>query len=222
MPQFDFDKNYIKYIIFDMDGVLINSEPVTTKAALTALSEIDISVSSDYFKAHIGAGEEKFITEPCKEQGKENLIPSALPRLYELFNEYVYTSLEVFPSVHKLLSALREKGFHLAIASSSASDKVAISLDAAKISADLFDVIITGSDVTEKKPSPEIYFIAMDELDADPEECLIIEDALNGIRSAKSSGAFCFAVTSSFPREALAKENPDFIGDDIIEVLDIL
>ena len=62
----------------------------------------------------------------------------------------------------------------------------------------------------------------MDSLDADPEECLIIEDALNGIRAAKCSDAFCFAVTTSFQREELEKENPDFISDDIINVLDIL
>ena len=222
MPQFDFDKNYIKYIIFDMDGVLINSEPVTTKAAQTALSEIGIDAAPDAFKAYIGAGEDKFITEICKEKKKEAKIPVAMARMYELFYEYVYESLEVFPNVHKLLDALKEKGYHLAIASSSASEKVSASLEAAKIAESYFDVIITGSDVTQKKPSPEIYFITMDELDADPEECIIIEDALNGIRAAKDSDAFCFAVTTSFTRDAIEAEDPDFIGDDIIEVLDIL
>ena len=222
MPQFDFDKNYIKYIIFDMDGVLINSEPVTTKAAAVALSEIGISVNPDAFKAYIGAGEDKFITELCKEHQKEALIPGAMNRLYELFDQYVHSTLEVFPSVHKLLSELKNKGFRLAIASSSAADKVKTSLEAAKISEDLFDVIITGSDVTQKKPSPEIYFITMDELDADPEECIIIEDALNGIRAAKGSDAFCFAVTTSFSREEIEKESPDFIADDIIDLLKFL
>ena len=145
-----------------------------------------------------------------------------MARMYELFYEYVYESLEVFPNVHKLLDALKEKGYHLAIASSSASEKVSASLEAAKIPENYFDIIITGSDVTQKKPSPEIYFITMDELDADPEECIIIEDALNGIRAAKGSDAFCFAVTTSFSREDIEKESPDFIGDDIIELLDIL
>lgn len=222
MPLFDFDKNYIKYIIFDMDGVLINSEPVTTKAAMVALSEIGISANQDSFKAYIGAGEDKFITEICKKEKAESAIPDAMERLYELFNQYVFDDLEVFPSVHKLLEELKKRRFRLAIASSSSAHKVAISLEAAKIPADLFDVIITGSDVSDKKPSPEIYFSAMDELDADPEECIIVEDALNGIRSAKSSGAFCFGVTTSFAREDLEKEKPDFIGDDIIELLDIL
>ena len=205
-----------------MDGVLINSEPVTSKAAIIALSEIGIEVNPDAFKAYIGAGEDKFITEICKEKKKENAIPGAMNRLYELFNEYVHTTLEVFPSVHKVLNTLKDKGFHLAIASSSAADKVKVSLEAAKISEDLFDVIITGSDVTEKKPSPEIYFIAMDELDTDPEECIIVEDALNGIRAAKGSDAFCLALTTSFPKSELEKEKPDFIADDIIQLLDII
>jgi len=222
MPQFDFDKNFIKYIIFDMDGVLINSEPVTSKAARCALSEIGIDAAPDAFKAYIGAGEDKFITEICKKKNMESKIPDAMVRMYELFNSYVFESLEVFPNVHKLLASLKDKGFHMAIASSSAADKVKISLEAAKIPEDYFDIIITGSDVTQKKPSPEIYFTTMDELDADPEECIIIEDALNGIRAAKASDAFCFAVTTSFSKDDIQKESPDFIADDIIEILDIL
>ncbi len=222
MPLFDFDKNYIKYIIFDMDGVLINSESVCTKSAIAALSEVGIAAVPEDFEPYIGAGEDKFIIEICKKQKKENLIDIALPRLYELFAKFVFEDILVYPSTHKLIDKLREQGFHLAIASSSAADKLAVSLEAAKISPDWFDVIISGSDVSQKKPSPEIYFTAMDELDADPEECIVIEDALNGIRAAKASGAFCFAVTTSFDRQALEKECPDFIGNDIIELLDVL
>ncbi len=222
MPQFDFDKNYIKYVIFDMDGVLINSEPVTVRAAIKALSEIGISATSEEFKPYIGAGEDKFIIETCQKYKKDNMIPRAMSRLYELFNQYVFEDLTVYPSVHKVISALTASGYHLCIASSSAAEKLAVSLKAANISTDLFDVIITGSDVSEKKPSPEIYFTAMDELDADPEECIIIEDAINGIRAAMASGAFCFGVTTSFSKEILEKEAPDFIVDDIAELLDIL
>lgn len=222
MPQFDFDKNYIKYVIFDMDGVLINSEPVTVKAAIKALSEVGISATPEEFKPYIGAGEDKFIIETCQKHKKDALITRAMGRLYELFNQYVFKDLTVYPSVHKVLADLKKSGYHLCIASSSAAEKLAVSLKAAKIDPELFDVIITGSDVSEKKPSPEIYFTAMDELDADPEECIIIEDAINGIRAAMESGAFCFGVTTSFSRDTLEKEEPDFIGDDIAELLDIL
>ncbi len=222
MPQFDFDKNYIKFVIFDMDGVLINSEPVTIKAALHALSEVGISATPEDFKPFLGAGEDKFITEICKKNKKNNMIPRAMSRMYELFNKFVFDDLTVYPSVHKVISDLKDSGFHLCIASSSAAEKLAVSLKAANIDPKLFDVIITGSDVTEKKPSPEIYFTAMDELDADPEECIIIEDAINGIRAAMASGAFCFGVTTSFSKEILQQEEPDFIGDDIIELLNIL
>ncbi len=222
MPQFDFDKNYIKFVIFDMDGVLINSEPVTVKAALKALSEIGISATPEDFKPYLGAGEDKFITGICKINKKDNMITRTMSRMYELFNQYVSKDLTVYPSVHKVISTLKKSGYRLCIASSSAAEKLAVSLAAADINPELFDVIITGSDVSEKKPSPEIYFTAMDELDADPEECIIIEDAINGIRAAMASGAFCFGVTTSFSKEILEKEEPDFIGDDIIELLDIL
>jgi len=222
MPQFNFDKNYIKYIIFDMDGVLINSEPVTVKAALKALSEIGIVATPDDFKPFIGAGEDKFITEICKKHKKDNMIASTMSRMYELYNQYVFEDLTVYPSVHQVILTLKESGFHLGIASSAAAEKLSVSLKAANIDPELFDVIITGSDVSEKKPSPEIYFTAMDELDADPEECIIVEDAINGIRAAIASGAYCFGVTTSFSKEILENEGPDFIGVDIIELLDIL
>ena len=222
MPQFDFDKNYIKNIIFDLDGVLVSSVSVCIKAATKALAEIGISATPETFLPYNGAGEDKFISGPLAENKKEHLAEKALGRLYDLFEQYVYTDLKVFPSAHTVLGELKNQGFHLAIASSSAFEKVRMTLDAAKIPEDIFDVIITGSDVSQRKPSPEIYFAAMDELDADPEECIIVEDALNGIRAAKSADAFCFAVTTSFPKDILEKENPDFIADDIIKLLDIL
>lgn len=217
-----FNKNCAKYIIFDMDGVLINSEPVTMKAATLALAEIGIAADRRDFEPYIGAGEEKFITEPCRAHGKESLAPSALKRLYELFDSLVYDELFVYPSVHRLLDELKSRGIHMAIASSSAREKLIASLDAAKIQQTLFDTIITGSDVSQKKPSPEIYLTAMKKLGAEPGECIVIEDALSGIASAKAAGCICFAVTTSFTAEKLKAAGADFTGDDIAEILGVL
>ena len=110
----------------------------------------------------------------------------------------------------------------MAIASSSAREKLIASLDAAKVQRALFDTIITGSDVSQKKPSPEIYLTAMKKLGAEPGECIVIEDALSGIASAKAAGCICFAVTTSFPAEKLKAAGADFTGDDIAEILGVL
>ena len=222
MTSNKFKNNCIKYIIFDMDGVLINSEPVTMRAASKALAEIGIAADKSDFEPYIGAGEDKFIFGLCRKLGKDSLAEGALARLYEIFGEIVADELFVFPSVHMLLETLAEKGFKMAIASSSNRGKLDQSLDAAHISQDLFETIISGSDVSEKKPSPEIYIKTMQKLGAKPEQCLIIEDATLGVQAAKAAGAYCFAVTTSFDSAALHSAGADFIGNDIAEVLDIL
>lgn len=203
------------FVIFDMDGVLINSEPVTMSAASAALAEIGISAARCDFEPYIGAGEEKFITEPCKKHGKEELAPKAVDRLYEIYDELVGERLTVYPAVHEALASLRRRGLRLAIASSSSRHKLEASLGAAKIPAELFDVIISGSDVTEKKPSPEIYINTMKKLSAEPHECLIIEDALTGVRAAKNAGGACLAVTTSFSAEDLVAAGADFIAEGV-------
>lgn len=204
-----------KFVIFDMDGVLINSEPVTMSAASAALAEIGIAASRCDFEAYIGAGEEKFITEPCKKHGKEQLAPDAVRRLYEIYDELVEDRLTVFPGVHEALASLKRQNLSLAIASSSSRHKLTSSLRAAKIPEGLFEIIVSGSDMSEKKPSPEIYITTMKKLGAHPEECLIVEDALTGVRAAKSAGASCLAVTTSFSCEELVSVGADYIAEDV-------
>ncbi|MBR5614638.1 MAG: HAD-IA family hydrolase [Clostridia bacterium] len=222
MPDKNFLDNPIKYIIFDMDGVLIDSEPVSVKAGKTALSEIGIFVEDTAFVPYIGTGEKNFIIGPCTLHGKEDCIDAGIKRFYELFGEYVNSEFKVFESVHRLLDELKKRSLKLAIASSSAAEKLAQSLAAANISKDLFDVIISGDDVTEKKPSPEIYMTAISRLGANPHNCLVVEDAISGVCAAKSALCRCFAVTTSFTKEQLIDAGADFLGSDIIEVLDIL
>ena len=77
---------------------------------------------------------------------------------------------------------------------------------------------MSGDDVSAKKPSPEIYIKTAEALSAPPSECVVIEDALNGVRSAKSAGMKCVAVTTSFPRAELEAAGADVVIDDIGEV----
>ena len=214
--------NNTKFIIFDMDGVLINSEPVTFAAAAAALAEIGITAGKRDFEPYIGAGEEKFITEPCRLHKKEHMADAALRRLYEIYDGQVSEKLTVYPAVHGTLRALRRAGFILAVASSSARRKLAASLKAAEIPEDWFALIVSGSDVAEKKPSPEIYLKTMEMLNAAPSECLVVEDALTGICAAKRAGARCFAVPTSFDRARLAEAGADTVGESLAQLLSFL
>ncbi len=222
MPKFDFINTDIKYIIFDMDGVLIDSAPITKKSAKLALAEIGIESDTLDFTPYIGTGEKNFILGPCKIFKKDALAEAAIDRFYEIFDCLARKELFAYSSARPLIDALRKKGLGLAIASSSAKPKVLSSLKAANILADWFKVIVTGDDVISKKPSPEIYMCAIDALCTCPENCLVVEDALSGITAAKAAGAYCFGVSTSFDKEALTKGGADFAGDDILEILNLI
>lgn len=211
----------MKYVIFDMDGVIVNSEPVIMKAALDALREGGIPASIDDFTEFIGAGEEHFIIGPCNRAGHDDLIKKITEQMFLNFENSI-GEMEVFPSAKPLIEELTRRGIIIALVSSAAERKLTASLKAAGIELKNFRVILSGSDVTEKKPSPAPYLLAAERLGADPSDCLVIEDALSGVRSAKSAGMSCAAVTTSFGGAELKSAGADFICGDIIEILDII
>ena len=213
--------NFAQFIIFDLDGVLINSAPVTRKAAKIALTNIGINPDLVDFTPYVGTGEKNFISGPCKIFGKEDFIPIATENFYKLYRENL-CEMEVYLHTLPLLKELSKLPVKLAIASSSAKEKLLASLSAAGIDPDLFDVIISGDDVTEKKPSPKIYLLAMERLGATPESSLICEDAISGITAAKKAGAFCLAITTSFEKEELLSAGADHITDDIFDILNFV
>lgn len=209
-------------VLFDMDGVLVNSEPVIIKAATRALSEVGITATRAFFEPFLGAGEEFFIIGPCKDAGIPEKTDSTMNAMYQYYNEAVYRELMVYPHAADTIRRLHRQGFTTALVSSSERKKLLISLDAAKIPAECFSLILSGSDVTRKKPDPEAYQKAAEKLGKAPEDCLVIEDALNGIKAAKAAGMTCAAVPTSFPKEALLAAGADMILNGLDEILDIM
>lgn len=211
----------MKYIIFDMDGVIVDSEPVIMKAALGALKIGGIKASKEDFIPYIGAGEEHFIIEPCKRADKAELTEKLMDEMFLNFERNI-KEMKVFPSAKPLIEKLKNLGYTLALVSSAAERKLMASLKAAEIDPSVFSVILSGSDVTVKKPSPDPYLLAADKLCANPAECLVIEDAISGVKSAKSAGMRCSAVTTSFSEEQLKAAGADYIVEDIRDILSLL
>ncbi len=209
-------------ILFDMDGVLINSEPVTMRAAAEALAKEGISVTREDFLPFIGAGEEHFIIGPCERYGKADRISVALENMYLLYDKYVKDELMVYPDAAETITSLHDAGFTLALVSSSAQRKLLSSLNAAKIPPEAFDLILSGNDVTNKKPSPEPYQTAALRLNKTPADCIVIEDALNGVTSAKSAEMYCAVVTTSFSAGQLKEAGADYILDGLSEIPNVL
>jgi len=193
----------IKAIIFDMDGVIIDSEPFIREAAIRMFAEKGQTVQAEDFLPFTGAGEDRFIGGVAEKYGLNLEMPQDKDRTYEIYAELVKGKLDPLPGVHEFIKRARAKGLKLAVASAADRVKVDINLGEIGLSEESFDAVITGSDVTRKKPDPEIFLTAAAKLGVDPAECLVCEDAVNGVRAAKAAGMRSLGILTSFTPDDL-------------------
>ena len=210
----------IELVIFDMDGVLVDSEPAITYASMEALSEIGVKAEYDDFKPFTGMGDDKFIEGVAKKYGKEYDV-KLKERAYQIYIEKK-ERVKVFESSKKLIEALIKQGLKCAVASASDLIKVQTNLSRIGIDVSVFAAIVTGSDVKNKKPDPEIFLKAAAFCKMQPEKAIVIEDAVSGVQAAKSAGMKCIAVTTSFDRAVLLSAGADYVIDELYEAFDIL
>ena len=208
----------IKGVLFDMDGVLVDSEPFICEAAILMFHELGIRVLPEDFKPFVGMGENRYIGGVAEQHGVNIDIDKVKARTYEIYGEIVRGKLKPLPGAREFILICRRKGFRLALATSADRIKMEANLKETGLSDDLFQAIITGLDVRNKKPSPEIYLKAAKRLGIKPENCLVVEDAVTGIESGKAAGCRCLAVTTSFPASALG--GADWICDSLLNVPD--
>jgi HAD superfamily hydrolase (TIGR01509 family) len=206
--------------LFDMDGVLVNSEPVILAAAVGGLKEYGVQAVKADFKPFIGAGEDRFVGGVAEKYGVVYRLEMK-HRVYEKYLELVDNGLEVYPGTLRVLTQLNQAGHTCALASSADFIKIDANLRVAGIEKSVFKAIVGGEEVKHKKPFPDIYLLAAERIGARPESCIVVEDAVNGIQAAKAAGMKSVAVATSFPRELLEREQPDYIIDDLGELPDL-
>lgn len=193
----------IRAAIFDMDGVLTDSEPLINAAAIAMFRERGLVVQPEDFRPFIGTGEDRYIGGVAELHEFALDLPAAKRRTYEIYLELVPAHLKVFPGAQDLVESCRRAGLRVAVASSADHVKVAANLLKIGLPIASWDGVVTGEDVAEKKPSPEIFLKTARALEMRPDECVVIEDAVNGIEAALAAGMRCVAVAQSFPPERL-------------------
>lgn len=204
-----------KLVIFDMDGVLVDSEPAITKASIQTLAENGITAKYDDFKSFTGMGDDKFISGVC-EKYSAPYDPVLKERAYELYIKHAAEWIEVFGWSKDILTKLHGLGYSLAVASASDTVKVECNLKQIGIDTAIFSALATGSDVTNKKPAPDIFLFAAKKAGFDPKDCLVVEDAVSGIQAAKAAGMRALGVTTSFDANTLQNAGADFVTNDLI------
>jgi len=194
----------LKGVIFDMDGVLVDSEEYICEAAMRMFAERGLVVKPEDFLPFVGAGENRYIGGVAEKYRFALQLDRDKGRTYEIYGELVKDRIEPFAGAHEFIAKCRARGLRVAVASAADLVKVTINLRELRFPPGTFDVVVSGSDVVKKKPDPEIFLLAARKLGLAPEECLVIEDAVNGVAAAKAAGARCLAITTSFTPEQLA------------------
>jgi HAD superfamily hydrolase (TIGR01509 family) len=204
-----------------MDGVLTDSEPVILRASILGLREWGIDPMPEDFTPFIGTGEDRFIGGVAEKYGL-TYIPEMKKRVYEIYLDIVDECLHPFDRVPETLQELKAAGYRLALASSADMIKINANLKAAGVAPETFDCILGGEDVTRKKPAPDIYLLAAERLGLSPEDCTVVEDALNGVQAAGAAGMECIGVTTSFTDAQLREAGAFVTVDQMCRLTELL
>ena len=205
-----------KGVIFDMDGVLVDSEPFICKAAMMMFAERGLEVQPQDFHPFIGTGEDRFIGGVAEKYNFSLDIERDKKRTYDIYLDIIKGQLKPLPGTLEFITLCRKMGKKIAIASSADMRKVEGNLIEMGLSLESFDAVLVGNDVEHKKPSPDIFVLAVERIGLSPCQCLVVEDAVTGVIAAKSAGAKCLAITSSFSVEQL--RDADFFAKDLSAV----
>ncbi|MHC4556642.1 MAG: HAD family hydrolase [Planctomycetota bacterium] len=209
-------------LIFDVDGVIADTEAVNRRVSIQVFEDLFgiEGVTPEDFTEGLGRGAEEYIKAAARVHNlnlTDEQVKKAVKLRQDLFLETLKTELlPAYPGVLQLIeAALSCDDFRLAIATSGTLEKSRASLEAAKIPYQKM-VYINGNDVKNKKPHPELFLLAAECMGIEPANCVVIEDAPNGVQAAKAAGAKCIAVTNSTSAENLRAA--DFICSSLEDI----
>jgi HAD superfamily hydrolase (TIGR01509 family) len=173
-------------VIFDLDGVLADSEPWWNEIDAKLLAQYGVRYRGEYHQNVLGVSYRLAIEFFKKAFGLSASADELIQRRGEIATEFFANRVGLFPPAKEVLQALRRMNLRLAVATSSVSASARPFLDRHQLTA-FFDVIVTGDEIEHGKPHPDIYLRAAAKLNVVADACLVIEDALAGIAAAKAA-----------------------------------
>lgn len=183
----------IKSVIFDMDGVMIDSEPLWERTEKIMMAGKGLEYTPVYREKIVGLGQRdsaKLLKRTfALDLEIEDIINERLSILRDIYNK----ELELNQGLIELLNELTDNKFKIALASSSPYKVIKFVLDKFDIN-EYYETVVSGDFVERGKPEPDIYLYTANQLGLKPGSCVVIEDSINGIISAKKAGMRCIAV----------------------------
>jgi beta-phosphoglucomutase family hydrolase len=192
----------LEAVIWDLDGVLANTASYHLSAWQETFAKRGIKFTEEDFRRSFGQRNDTIIKNTLGEQTTQGEIEAIAEEKEATFRRMVGQKIKPIPGAVELVYSLRRQGVKLAIASSTPIENIRLITSSLGV-ANCFQAIVTGHDVTEGKPSPQVFLEAAKRLGAEPDNCIVIEDAVAGVTAAKRAGMHCVAVTSTRSRESL-------------------
>ena len=205
-------------IIFDLDGVLADSEPWWNKIDAKLLAEYGVTYRGEYHRNVLGVSYRLAVEFYKKTFGLSAPTEELMRRRGEIAVDFFANRVGLFPPAKAVVEELRQMNLRLAVATSSVSASARPFLDRHRLTA-FFDVIVTGEEIERGKPSPDIYLSAAKKLGIPADACLVIEDALSGIAAAKAAKMRVAAIPDTrFVDAHEYKKQADYLLGNLSEI----
>lgn len=201
--------------IFDFDGVIIDSSPFHRESWKVLGREMGFTMSDEMFRETFGMTNPEIFVRLFGRRLPGEEAHALGERKEALYRELAAGRLHSLPGAVALLESLRAAGFRVALGSSAPKSNLDALLSGLGIERYL-DATVNGNEVSHGKPHPEVFLTAAERIAAAPECCVVVEDALVGIEAAKAAGMRCIAITTTHPREKLARA--DRVVDSLAEL----
>ena len=212
----------MRSVIFDLDGVLADSEPWWNEIDAKLLAEYGVTYRGEYHRNVLGVSYRLACEFYQKTFGLSASVEELMRRRGEIATEFFANRIDLFPSVKPVLKELRQMNLRLAVATSSLTASARPFLARHELTG-FFDVVVTGEEVERGKPAPDIYLSAAEKLGVPADACLVVEDALSGVAAAKAAKMRVAAIPDTRfvdPRE-YAKQ-ADYVLGSLSELLPLI
>lgn len=187
----------IRTVIFDMDGVIIDTEPLHHHAFFTEFAELGLSITEAEYATFLGLSTRNVFQHLRQQYGLTPDLDALLRRKRELFNQAFDedADLDLLPGVRALIEDLRAHGVPLVVASSAGRATIGRVFERFGLGP-YFGHIVSGEDFERSKPDPAIFLRAAALAETPVRECVVIEDSANGVAAAKAAGIYCIGYAS--------------------------
>ncbi|MBQ0000039.1 MAG: HAD family phosphatase [Clostridiales bacterium] len=207
-----------KGAIFDQDGLMFDTEAIYMEGWIAVAEELGIVIPEGYFAGVRGASGENLI------KAVNRFLPDVdakdyIDRVFDYAHTAQDTRLPEKPGLHEILSFFKSNGVKMAVASSTKRSRVEKNLKKSGID-QYFEVLVTGDEVTEGKPDPEIFLTAAAKIGLDPTDCYVFEDSYNGVRAGHRAGCCTVMVPDLIGPDEEMLQTADLCCKDLLEVVD--